>query len=55
MVKNTKLSLLLIILLNIQVSHSQYNKAWSEKYESNKCPKLYPKNFVNYAPVGKFQ
>lgn len=32
---------------------SQFNKPWDDKYENNRCPKLYPKNFVNYAPVGK--
>ncbi|KAM3965719.1 dyslexia-associated protein KIAA0319 [Aphomia sociella] len=43
--------IILLCVLNIRTSVSQYNKAWSEKYE-NKCPKLYPKDFVNYAPVG---
>ncbi|KAG6443289.1 dyslexia-associated protein KIAA0319 [Manduca sexta] len=43
---------ILVFLLNIRISLSQFNKAWSEKYENNKCPKLYPKNFVNYAPTG---
>lgn len=49
------LSLFIIILLsNIKISLSQYNKAWNNKYENNKCPRLYPKNFVNFAPVGKY-
>ncbi|XP_026321245.1 dyslexia-associated protein KIAA0319 [Hyposmocoma kahamanoa] len=43
---------ILVFLINIKISLSQYNKPWSDKYENNKCPKLYPKNFVNYAPVG---
>ena len=45
----------LVILLNVRMCLSQYNKPWSEKYENNKCPKLYPKNFLNYMPVGKFK
>lgn len=45
---------ILIFLINIKISLSQYNKPWSDKYENNKCPKLYPKNFLNYAPVGKY-
>ncbi|XP_049875638.1 dyslexia-associated protein KIAA0319-like [Pectinophora gossypiella] len=43
---------ILVFLINIKITLSQFNKAWSDKYENNKCPKLYPKNFVNYAPVG---
>lgn len=50
---NTFLTLLLMFLLSIKGSLTQFNKPWDEKYESNRCPKLYPKNFVNYAPVGK--
>ncbi|XP_013199393.2 dyslexia-associated protein KIAA0319 [Amyelois transitella] len=46
--------LILIIFTNIKLSFSQYNKPWNEKYENNKCPKLYPKNFDNYAPVGNY-
>lgn len=45
---------ILIFCINIKISLSQYSKPWSDKYENNKCPKLYPKNFVNYAPVGKY-
>lgn len=44
---------ILLIVLNIERSFSQYNKPWGDKYENNKCPKLYPKNFMNYVPVGK--
>lgn len=44
---------ILLIALNIDISLSQYNKQWSDKYENNKCPKLYPKNFINYVPVGE--
>lgn len=48
------LSLFIVFSVNVKTSLSQYNKAWSEKYgENNKCPKLFPKNFVNFAPVGK--
>ncbi|XP_028168662.1 dyslexia-associated protein KIAA0319 [Ostrinia furnacalis] len=43
---------ILLIALNIEITLSQYNKPWGDKYENNKCPKLYPKNFVNYIPVG---
>ncbi|XP_072944852.1 dyslexia-associated protein KIAA0319 [Epargyreus clarus] len=41
-----------VLLINIRTSLSLYHKPWAEKYESNKCPKLYPKNFDNYMPVG---
>lgn len=55
-VSNTFFSLFfLVFLMNIRASLSQYNKPWSDKYESNTCAKLYPKNFINYAPVGKYQ
>ncbi|CAG9564693.1 unnamed protein product [Danaus chrysippus] len=43
---------LLTLLIHIKFSISLYNKQWSDKYESNKCPKLYPKNFDNHMPVG---
>ncbi|KAG7312210.1 hypothetical protein JYU34_001679 [Plutella xylostella] len=44
---------LLILSINIKVCLGQFNKAWSDKYESNTCPKLHPKNFINFTPVGK--
>ncbi|XP_026756071.2 dyslexia-associated protein KIAA0319 [Galleria mellonella] len=44
--------IILLCVMNVTISLSQYNKPWSDKYENNKCPKLYPKNFVNYGPVG---
>ncbi|KAJ0174628.1 hypothetical protein K1T71_009736 [Dendrolimus kikuchii] len=53
--KNSTVHLSLFILmfsLYITISLSQYNKVWDEKYENNKCPRLYPKNFINYAPAG---
>ncbi|XP_053610675.1 dyslexia-associated protein KIAA0319 [Plodia interpunctella] len=43
-----------IFAVNIKNSFSLYNKPWNEKYENNKCPKLFPKNFDNYAPVGNY-
>lgn len=43
----------LMFSMNVRVCVSQYNKPWTDKYENNKCPKLYPKNFLNYMPVGK--
>ncbi|XP_045774500.1 dyslexia-associated protein KIAA0319 [Maniola jurtina] len=42
----------LSLLVNIDETLSLYNKPWNEKYENNKCPKLYPKNFDNHMPVG---
>ncbi|XP_063537296.1 dyslexia-associated protein KIAA0319 [Cydia strobilella] len=52
-ISNACISLcILVLFVNIRASLSQYSKPWSDKYESNKCPKLYPKNFINYAPVG---
>ncbi|CAG9788737.1 unnamed protein product [Diatraea saccharalis] len=44
--------IILLLAINVKTSLSQFNKPWNDKYESNKCPKLYPKNFVNYAPAG---
>lgn len=41
-----------ILAIQVKPSMSQFNRAWSTKYENNKCPKLYPKNFINYLPVG---
>ncbi|CAK1586989.1 unnamed protein product [Parnassius mnemosyne] len=41
----------ILIIVNIRVTISQFNKPWTDKYE-NMCPKLYPKNFDNYAPAG---
>ncbi|XP_026726314.1 dyslexia-associated protein KIAA0319 [Trichoplusia ni] len=43
---------ILMFSINVRVCVSQYNKPWTDKYENNKCPKLYPKNFLNYMPVG---
>lgn len=43
-----------IFIICVERSLTQFNKPWHDKYESNRCPKLYPKNFVNYGPVGKF-
>ncbi|CAH0400900.1 unnamed protein product [Chilo suppressalis] len=44
--------MVLLLAVNIKTSVTQFSKPWNDKYESNKCPKLYPKNFVNYAPAG---
>ncbi|XP_041982095.1 dyslexia-associated protein KIAA0319 [Aricia agestis] len=44
--------LFVVFLLKISVVKSLYSKPWNEKYENNKCPKLYPKNFDNYMPSG---
>ncbi|KAL4708995.1 hypothetical protein ACJJTC_005856 [Scirpophaga incertulas] len=51
---NTSILCIFILLnaLNIKVSVSQFNKSWGDKYENNKCPKLYPKNFINFVPAG---
>lgn len=43
----------LSLLMTLDETLSLYNKPWNEKYENNKCPKLYPKNFDNHMPVGK--
>ncbi|XP_075980361.1 dyslexia-associated protein KIAA0319 isoform X2 [Anticarsia gemmatalis] len=43
---------ILVFTLNIRLGLGLYNKPWTDKYENNKCPKLYPKNFLNYMPVG---
>lgn len=45
---------IVVVLFNVKVCLSQYSKPWRDIYENNKCPKLYPKNFLNYMPVGKF-
>lgn len=45
--------LLVVFVVNIKLLQS-YSKPWNEKYENNKCPKLYPKNFDNYMPSGKY-
>lgn len=49
------ISFVLIFFLCFRMCLSYYGKAksWNEKYERNICPRLYPKNFVNYTPVGK--
>ncbi|XP_050682200.1 dyslexia-associated protein KIAA0319-like protein isoform X2 [Leptidea sinapis] len=54
MIKTTLGVLVFIVLVNIKVTYSLYSKSWGEKYESNKCPKLYPKNFDNFMPAGNF-
>lgn len=43
---------ILVFTLNAYLCFGLYNKPWTENYENNKCPKLYPKNFLNYMPVG---
>ncbi|KAH9633261.1 hypothetical protein HF086_006863 [Spodoptera exigua] len=43
---------IVVVLSNVKVCLSQYSKPWRDMYENNKCPKLYPKNFLNYMPVG---
>ncbi|KAF9805268.1 hypothetical protein SFRURICE_014019 [Spodoptera frugiperda] len=43
---------IVVVLFNVKVCLSQYSKPWRDIYENNKCPKLYPKNFLNYMPVG---
>lgn len=44
--------MVLVLFIYITGSCAQFNKPWNDKYENNRCPKLYPKNFINYAPVG---
>lgn len=44
---------ILVFSFHVTIILAQYNKVWDEKYENNKCPRLYPKNFVNYAPAGE--
>lgn len=41
----------LFLVVNIKLALSLYSKTWNE---NNKCPKLYPKNFDNHMPVGKY-
>ncbi|CAG4952006.1 unnamed protein product [Colias eurytheme] len=41
-----------IIFVHTSFTLSLYSKPWGEKYESNSCPKLYPKNFDNFMPIG---
>lgn len=50
---NTVQIFIVLVMVNIRISLSQFNKPWNDKFE-NMCPKLYPKYFRNNAPAGEY-